>query len=207
VAGRNRVALLSRRRPRRRRSPAALALLVLGLAGGRALAQDAALPAGLQVSLLADVLSYDRNLRGRAGTELVVGVLYQRRFRPALDLQLELLEAAARQPATAVAGLPWRWVAVEIEGGEELAAALERLQVDMVYVTPLRALPLAAVTDATRRRQATTVTAVPEYVAAGVAVGFGLRGDRPQILVNRAAAAAEGSDLGSQLLRPAKVVG
>ena len=51
------------------------------------------------------------------------------------------------------------------------------------------------------------MTGVPEYVDQGVAVGVGIRKDRPLIIVNLEQARAEGSVFSSQLLALARIVG
>jgi hypothetical protein len=51
-----------------------------------------------------------------------------------------------------------------------------------------------------------TLTGVAEYVRAGIAVGIGVRDDRPEILVNLAAARAAGADFSAQLLLLARVI-
>jgi hypothetical protein len=51
------------------------------------------------------------------------------------------------------------------------------------------------------------VTGVPDYVRRGVAVGIGVVQDKPQVLINLAAARAEGSDFDASLLRIATILG
>ena len=75
--------------------PWILLLAVLGLAGpgGRASAQDASLPAQLQVSFFTRILSFDQALSQRVEEEVVVGVLFQERYRTSFLVKDELLAA------------------------------------------------------------------------------------------------------------------
>ena len=56
-------------------------------------------------------------------------------------------------------------------------------------------------------RRFRTITGVPEYVDQGLAVGIGIRRDRPLIIVNLEQARAEGAAFSSQLLALARIVG
>jgi hypothetical protein len=51
-----------------------------------------------------------------------------------------------------------------------------------------------------------TLAGVPAYVAAGLALGVALRGERPHILINLAASRLEGADLAAELLKLATIV-
>ena len=77
---------------------------------------------------------------------------------------------------------------------------------DVLYITPMRAVDLGSITKQTRAAARVTLTGVPEYVDAGIAVGVDLQGERPRILINLAAARAEGADFDSRLLKLAKIV-
>lgn len=160
----------------------------------------------LQASLLLTVLSFDRELARQAGAELVVGVVILRKYRPSLESGEDMLAAFAASPARSLLGLPLRVVAVELGPDSDIEAELKRLQVDALYVTPLRALAIERITKATRALRVRTLTAVPEAVADGLAVGLGMRDQRPEILVNMAAAVAEGAEFTAQLLRMARIV-
>jgi hypothetical protein len=193
-----------------RRRPVLLApILAVGFSAVALLAAgmpEVTMPAELQVPLLAKVLSFDRRLPARAGDELVIGVAYQPRFAEGAELAHELLEASRQPAGQQIEGIPCRWVALEVGDGSELPAALASQSVDVLYVTPLRALPLERITSAARSLGVVTVTGTSDYVAGGLAIGLVLRGDRARILVNLEAASSEGAELDSQLLKLATLV-
>lgn len=207
MVGGHRLALL-RRPPGCERRLAALAVLALALVGARPgdSRSSVPLPPSLQVALVHNVLSFDRRLPARAGREIVIGVLHQQRVREAEDLAHDLLAAAAADPYGRVSGLPCRWTGVELGEGDELGPLLESHQVDILYVAPLRALDPERVGATSRERRLLSVTGVAGYVGRGVAVGLTLRGERPQILVDLAAAQAAGAELDAQLLKLATLV-
>jgi hypothetical protein len=182
-----------------------LAALSFGAAATEA-SEESPIPPELQAQLLLNVLSFDRAFAERAGAELVVGVVIQRKYRPSLEAGEDLLAAFNAAAKGNMLGLPMRAVAVELGPDSDVGAELSRLEIDALYVTPLRALALDRISTATRTLKVRSLTAVSESVRGGLAIGLGMRDERPEVLVNQAAAQAEGSDFTAQLLRIARLV-
>ncbi|MCI0688013.1 MAG: YfiR family protein [Sporichthyaceae bacterium] len=175
--------------------------------GARLLAgQEVAVPVQVQVPLLLKILPFDRNLQVRSGGRVVVGILYQGRYRISAGIADEVHRAIAELPATATGGLSPRSVLIDLDITPDLGPALRRLEVNVLYVSPLRAVDLATVAAVTRTGQITSLTGVPRYVEIGLAVGLDMKGERPQIVVNLGASRAEGADFSAQLLKLARVV-
>jgi hypothetical protein len=183
-----------------RRWATAAVWALLGAAGAGA--QVVPLPADLQAKLILNVLSFDHNLAERAGSEVLIGILVQRHFRASRDAGEELHAALAALPRTA----PRVRVVVLDAESAEVADLLERHQVEVLYVTPLRALAVEEVATAARALQVRTITGVPDYVRRGIGAGLGLRDRRPEVLINLPAARAEGAEYSSQLLALARLV-
>jgi hypothetical protein len=185
---------------------ARLVAVVLALAGGgaRANAQEMEVPVALQMPLFLKVISFDHLLPARAAGTLVVGIAYQSGHRPSGQVKDAVLLAGA-DLRRAINGLDVRFVAIDLDH-VELAEALERLHVTVLYVAPMRGLDVATLSAATRAARVTTVTGVSRYVEQGLAIGVRLRGDRPQILVNLGASRLEGAELGAELLKLVQVL-
>jgi hypothetical protein len=166
--------------------------------------QEIAVPLPIQFSLFRKILTFDRKVP--AGGQLTVGILYQRGYRLSVTIRDEALSVLADTDARKTDGVVLRAVAVEIGDGAGLAEKLAPHGLDLLYVTPLRAVGIGTITALSRRAKLTTMTGVPEYVEEGIAIGVGTRGGKPLILVNLAAAKAEGCDLNSQLLNLARVI-
>lgn len=182
---------------------AALALL-LGVPAARA--QEMVVPTQLQASLFAKILTFDRNLKARAGKELRIGVLYQKKVRSSLEAQEEFVQAMCGDPGRRIDGLALTCVAIEWTSAPEVEAALVREDIRVLYVAPLRAVAIEEIVAISRARKITTLTGVPEFVEKGIALGIALRAERPLILVHLVAARAEGADFNSQLLKLARVL-
>ena len=170
-------------------------------------AQEMDAPADVQIPLLYKILSFDRRLGDRApGNDIVIAVVFQTGYRGSVVARDQVTEALTRMDTTTIAGHPVHWVAVELTDVESLKLSLTRNRVDVIYVTPLRGVELDPLKMTARAAGVTTFTGVPRYVERGLALGVGIVRERPEIIVNLAAARAEGSDFTSQLLRVCKVL-
>ena len=171
-------------------------------------AQDMAVPISTQYPLFLKILSYDRNLEAKAPEEIIIGVVYQDRFRESRSAKDEFLRISKSLPIRhEVNGIPVRCVPIEISEGKDLAQAMQRQPAHVLYVTPLRAVEISAIAAVSQAQGAITLTGVPEQVEAGLAVGIDLKKDRkPVILINLAASKAEGASFSAQLLKLAKIV-
>jgi hypothetical protein len=169
-------------------------------------AQDMPVSPDRQLALFPKILEFDRNLRSRVGDEVLIGVLYQRSFNESRNARDELLAAVEQQSLTTIAGTPVRFVSINVDG-RSLTAAVAMLQLDLLYVTPLRAFDVEQISRLSRQLAFVTLTGVPDYVAeVGIAIGIGSRGGKPEIVINLPACEAGGVDFHSQLLQLALVI-
>jgi len=180
-------------------------LLCVLLSAPRALsAQEMEIPVAVQVPLFLKVISFDRQLRARGGqTEYVVSIAYQSGNRASVDARDEVVRSLKADRPT-VLGLPIRIVTVDLDH-ESLADCLKTHAASLLYITPLRAVDVAALVTTANVAGVTTVTGVPQYVAQGVAVGVRLQRDRPRILINLQGARLQGADFAAELLKLADV--
>ena len=179
--------------------------MALGLAGSIP-AGEVVVPAAVQALILLKVASFDRALMANGRPEIVIGILYQRNLRESLAIQEELFRTIGSHPERTIGARPLRAIAIDWPADADIAALLSREKIDILYVTPLRSVSIADVSAAARVRGIRTWSSVSEYVGKGLSLGVGIQGDDPIILVNLAAARAEGADLSSQVLKLARVV-
>jgi hypothetical protein len=185
---------------------AALTLIASPGASGALAAQDIVVPVAVQIPILVKILSFNRTLTPHEPGQLVIGVVYQSRYQRSATVADEVRRAVRSLPKNALPGLEPRVVGLDLDDTADLAAALARERVVILYVSPLRAVEISELTSHSRPLRITTLTGVPQYVEAGLAVGLDSKGDRPQILINLAAARAEGADFDAQLLKLARLV-
>lgn len=187
-----------------------LATGLLGLTAGAARAQDTPVPVHVQVQIMVKILNFDRKLPERVGDRLTVGVLYQGRYRTSANIGGEVCRTFMAIPQAELGtleSLQITCVGLDLDQIPDLAAALKRERIQVLYVSPLRAYRLEEVVAVTRAADITTLTGVPRYVETGCAIGVDMKGDRPEIVINLPASRAEGSDLNAQVLKLARVVG
>jgi len=195
-------------RPRPRSATAAVvvaAVLWAGVFAGRAPAQEMDVPAAIQFPLLLKILQFDQNLAAHAGGEVVIGVVFQGRYRAAFRVKEDIEKAAGEMNRPHILDLPVRVVEIDLER-IDLATALDSLHVDVIYVTPLRALDISTISDVTRRYGVTSVTGVEDYVRDGLSVGIGVAQEKPCVVVNLGATRSEGAHFSSRLLSLARLV-
>jgi hypothetical protein len=166
-------------------------------------AQEMEVPVAIQLPLFLKVISFDRQLRTRSAGALVIAFAYQGGFRASADAKEQAWRAASA--VHEIGGIPVTLVAIDLDK-EGLAVALNRSKATILYISPMRGVDVMELTAITRANQVTTLSGVVRYVELGCAVGVRLRGDRPRILVNLAAARLEGTEFPAELLRLAEVL-
>ena len=169
-------------------------------------AQEMSLPSPLQYQLFLKILKYDRNLTAKMQAELVIGVLYQSGFRNSRQAMESFREAVQKTAQKEFPNVSIRTVPIDLDGEPDLENTLVSGKVGLIYVAPLRAYDLKAITSLSHSRKVITLTGVPEYAEKGLAVGVGLKGESPEIIINLPAAREEGSDFSSSLLKLARVI-
>jgi hypothetical protein len=169
-------------------------------------AEEAVVPPSVQAAILIKAAGFDRALIARGRGEIVIGILYQRGVRESLAVQGEFSRALEGLAGQTIADRSLRVVLINWENDVKIAALLSREKIDILYVAPLRSVSISDISATAQALGIRTWSSVPAYVDKGLALGVGIRGDRPLILVNLTAARAEGADLSSQLLKLARLV-
>lgn len=172
---------------------------------GTVRAQEMAVPVEVQIPLFLKILTFDRNLKKRVGDEIVIGIVYQRKFKRSRMVKDQVVDVIGESSLWKVADIPVRQVSIDLDT-VDLGSAVSKNEIDILYITPMRALGMEKIADITRAKKIMTLTGVPDYVESRLAVGIGIKGRKPWIIINLSAARAEGADFSSQLLKLAKVI-
>jgi hypothetical protein len=190
------------------RTPRAAIAVFLCVAAFRAAAAAETMPAptDLQVPLILKILTYDRELLQKAKSELTIGVVYFPSDPSSVQAKDDVLRVLEQLSDKTVRKVSIRSVAVEYKNPADLQAAATANRIGVFYVTPGNAAHLDRVLQVSQSQRITTFTGVPDYVQRGVAVGIGVRQDKPQILINLASVKSEGSEFDASLLRIATVI-
>ena len=73
------------------------------------------MPVDVQLRLFLKLLHYDRNLKARSEKEIVIGVVYQPRFRASVDTKDEFLHFAEELQEKTLAGIPFRCTPIRLD--------------------------------------------------------------------------------------------
>lgn len=185
--------------------PLLVTLLLMGPVGVPAIAaQEVDVPVSIHIPILLKVLAFDRQLRLHVPKEIVVGVAFQSGNRNSARIKDEAV-LALQGARIDLEGATLRVIAIDLDG-DVWPAILAVGNVTHLYLTPLRAVSVAALVAKTREVHVLTLSGVPQYVNDGVALGVAVRGGRPRVLVNLEAARLEGADLSAELLKLAEIV-
>lgn len=159
----------------------------------------------VQYPLFLKILTFDRNLISRAGEELTIGIVFQGKFKKSLNVKEKWITEMSQSPVQKVQNLPVRRVEIDLDK-TDLKKALREMPVDVLYFAPLRGIELEAMADVATAFHICTLTGVAHYVDSGVAVGIGIKAQKPHIIINLPAAKAQGMDFSSKLLKLARVI-
>lgn len=181
-------------------------LALAALLGPLAVTAENGLPASQQVPLLLKILTYDRQLAAKAGSELTIGIVYVPGNSDSAKVTSDISGTLQRFTGKTVKSLPIRHWTIEYVTAERLEAVLREKSVNVIYVSPGNERNLATILRLSKAQHITTTTGVPEYVKRGVAVGIGSRQGKPEILINLESSKSEGSEFDAGLLRMATVV-
>jgi hypothetical protein len=184
---------------RLRLGAAILIALIVPYTAAAAVSVSMPVPVDVQAALFRNIWKLDRNFDSTKAIKLAV--VYQEGFADSVAAKDDFLASISRQ------GLRITILFVEAGTQQLLSNGLHAIETDIVYVAPLRGVDVTEIGRISRFHRFRTITGVPEYVDLGLAVGIGLRRDRPLIIVNLEQARAEGAVFSSQLLALARIVG
>ncbi|OJH34463.1 YfiR family protein [Cystobacter ferrugineus] len=164
------------------------------------------LPPNLRASLLVRILAYDRRM-GVRPPPLTVAVLYREGNADSEDQGQEFtraLESASR--GRSVLGRPVRIVRVGFRDPTQLRDDLSRARVVALYACEGLEADTMGIARVTRQLSILSFAGSRTELEQGLAIGLGRQGDSPTILIQLAAARAEGADLDAGLLSLSQLV-
>lgn len=169
-------------------------------------AQEMETPVQIQIPLFLKILSFDRNLKTRSKDVVHVGILFQKNVRQSVQVKNDVLKTVEEMQQKEILGMPTQFIPVEFTSESDLASAATRYNLEVIYITPMRAVDISALSAHCHEHHMLSMTGVVEYMETGIAVGIGLKGEKPLIIINPTAAKNAGADFHSQLLKLAKII-
>ena len=169
-------------------------------------AQELDVPIELQLKLYARVLSFDHNVNQRLKESTKVAVLFQKKLRQSV-LVKEEAEAFFKSNAWA----EWETTQVEfhyfdVSNNDDLEEKLTANTINVVILMPVRNFDVSRLAIICRSIGASSFTPIPENLRMGLSLSVSLKNNKPSILLNLAAARAEGADFSANLLKIATII-
>jgi hypothetical protein len=153
--------------------------------------------------ILVRALSYDSNLKMRAGNDLVLAVLTR---RPGDACATGMQRGFAVLGTPKVVGLPMRFTGLAYTAPEALAGAITQQGIDVLFLCDSLQPDLPAILEVARKHQVLTMGSSEEQVSRGTTLGVVFQEARLSLLVNLSAAKSVGAAFTSDLLRVARVI-
>jgi hypothetical protein len=184
-----------------------VAAFALALAGALTSASAYDASAQNKALLILRILSYDHNLRTRAGERVTVMVLHHAYDEESLRAREELIGSLKKMQRVKVAGLPIAVVSMPYSDTRGLESRLAQTRPAAVFVCPGLDGDLGSISAATRRASALTITTSEPDVRRGLSVAIVRSDGKDRIIINVPAARAEGARFDAGLLQLATIVG
>ena len=172
-------------RPRERAGWIQLVVLLFSLLFAvprHAHAQSNAVPSGTQAELVAKLAGFDRNFAARAGSKAVILIVAMPNNSESMRVALEMKAALGRQEK--VGDLPHEEYIVTYTSAEALVDTVRARRAAIVYFGPGFEKQVPALSAAFSSVNVLTAGANPDYVRAGIVLGFDLVSGRPKLLVH-----------------------
>lgn len=167
-------------------------------------AQSTLVPAGLQASLLAKVVSYDRNFAARAGDRAKL-LLMTRADDPESTRFATEIKSALGSIET-VGGLPHDDELVAYTDGASLATLCKTRRAAIVYFGPGFGKQMGEIRAALSSVDVLSLGGVPDYVSAGVVLGFNLVSGKAKLMVHLSQARSQHVNFQAEALKLMTVI-
>lgn len=165
---------------------------------------DEGLSDARRATILARVLSYDRNLPKRAGTSVNLAIL----GRPRGDQgeSRACVDAFRALERLTINKLPLRVTSFTYAGRASLEAALRDQKISVLYLGPGLEKDLDDIISVTRALGVMSMGSEASYLERGVSIGVFRDGEKNTVWINLKATRAEGISFSSDLLQLAKLI-
>lgn len=166
-------------------------------------AQTSQLPIGVQAELTGKLAGYDRNFTARAGGKAIIILAAMPGDAESNRAAMEMKSALGRMGT--VGTLPHEEQIVNFSSAGALADAVRSKKAAIVYLGPGFGKQIGAIKGAFSSLNVLTIGAVPDYVPAGIVLGFDLVSGKPKLLVNIDQAKKQQVSLPASVLKLMKV--
>ena len=160
------------------------------------------LPVDNQLKILEKIIPFNKDFKPEQ-KEINILVLYQNGFRTSqlIKNDIEKYQKVKRTENNKI-----NYVYYSFNDLDEFQKIIHKNKINIIYIAPLRAVDLNEILAVTKKNKIMSFTGVVEYMEFGVSVVLDIKGDKPEIIINRQSAKDEGVDFSSQLLKLARII-
>lgn len=180
---------------------------ILSFSLGTSYSQELSVPVNNQLQIFNKIIFSNKHFMLIAGNTIEVCIIYQKKYRLSSELKSQVLSFIDENSSLKELGdSKINFNILSIENENTLDSYLSSNKVDIIMVTPLRAIDIEQIAKVTRKHNVLSFSFIPGYIESGLSVGIGSKAGRPQILINLKASKEEGIDFNSQLLKLSRIV-
>jgi hypothetical protein len=171
---------------------------------GSARGDDVPVPAELQATLLAKVVTYDRNLRSRSGDRVHVFLVGKPSDPTSMPFVRQMSQALSAMGT--FDKLPHDEEIVEYKGADDLARKCQASRASILYLGPGFRDDIEAIRGVLEPLSLMTVSATPEDVQRGIVLGFDLVSGKPKLVVHLGQSRKQRVDFTAEMLKLVRIV-
>jgi hypothetical protein len=183
---------------------------VLGLAISAAHAggedEERKMPGPRFATFLARMLTYDSQLKKRAGEKLTIAVLYDGKSPASTTQGTDLGTALKNLELVRILDLPVATLGIAVTDASGLEKAVQASGIDAFVVCDGLEKQLGLIRKVSEKRKLITIGTSSAQVRAGLSIAVYLENGKSKILVNLPASRSEGVAFGGELLGLAEVI-
>lgn len=184
-----------------------LYIFLISSFSGISYSQEISVPINNQLQIFNKIIFSNKKFNVKEGNSIEGCIIYQKKHRLSSELKSQVLSFFEENKNLKELGnIKINFHILSIENENTLDNYLGSKKVDIVIVTPLRAVDIEQLAKVTRKHKVLSFSFIPEYIESGLSVGVGSKAERPQILINLKASKEEGVDFSSQLLKLSRIV-
>lgn len=181
-------------------------LVILLLFSSLCYSQEISVPVDIQIPIIFKIINFDRNTNKRINQnkELKVGILYQNKYRSSYNAKESILNYITNNKNNY--DFKISYYLIEANNTEDISEFLKNNQIDIIIITPLRAINISSIGKLFKHNNIISFSLVYEYVYSDISVGIESIQEKAQIVINLSSSKKEGADFNSQLLKLAKII-
>lgn len=151
-------------------------------------------------------LTFDKNFISQNQDTIFIHLLYQNNDKNSIHIKNLVYEYILNNKLNTLNNKPLIFLELAVKTEEDFKNYIKKCSVKYLYIARLKDINLANVTNSCNIQKILTFTGVSDYLENGAALSLGIRGNKPEILLNLENSKKQGANFNSRLLNLVKLV-